>query len=62
MLWRVSVLACLLATLGGCKHQSPHERMQKLLYQSDESGPPDASKARPGPSPVPPERIHGGII
>jgi len=63
------VLACVVAVVVGCKHESPTERMQKLLYQSD--GPGRASdwghgrkisEPPPVPEPLPPERIHGGII
>ena len=60
-----SVLACGVVALGGCKHETPHERMGKLLYQRDESGPPDKSRVVPVADEkgrVTPERIHGGII
>jgi hypothetical protein len=61
----VSVLACGVLIASGCTHlmtRTPEERMLELLYQSDESGPPDATKVPPGQSHTTPERIHGGII
>jgi hypothetical protein len=60
-----SVLACFLVGLGGCKHETPHERMNRLLPINDfRSEPADGSK-RPKDdkdSHLTPERIHGGII
>lgn len=60
-----SVLACLLLCLGGCKHESPHERLNQLLPVNDFRSEPTDGAARPTddkPSHLEPERIHGGII
>ena len=61
----VSLLSCFLLGLGGCKHESPHDRLSRLLPVNDfRSEPADGSK-RPNddkPTHLEPERIHGGII
>ena len=61
-----SGVACCAIVLAGCRHASPEERVQKLLYQSDESGPTGGESGRRFPQPAPtrlqPEQIHGGII
>jgi hypothetical protein len=57
-----SLVACCVILLAGCRHTTPEQRMNKLLYQSEKSGPPDNSKQQPTDSHLTPDRIHCGII